>query len=108
MTFWQALQGGYVPALQCEAYLSYLRTLPCVITGAPAEPHHIVGHWMRGSGKRTSDFLAFPLAPELHRADYATGLHHMGHKAWEAQNGSQLEWAARTLLQAVYDGVLRY
>jgi len=110
LTFWQGLQKGYVPLFDSPAYLGWVHSLPCCVTGSRrgVTVHHIVGHGLRGVGEKTSDLLAIPLVAELHLPDYPGGLHAItvGHKAWEARHGSQLEFSARTLLQAVYEGVL--
>lgn len=107
MTFWSGLQKGYVGAIKSPAYLGYVASLPCCVSGqVGVTVHHIVGHGLKGNGEKTSDLLAIPLAPHLHLPGYPEGLHHMGHKAWELKYGSQVDFAARTLLQAVYDGVL--
>ena len=106
MSFWQALVAGYVKPAQCPAYLEWVATLPCCVTGKmPVTVHHIIGHGLKGTGTKTSDFLAIPLSPELHQ-DSPQAIHVMGCHAWEQENGSQLEYAAQTLLRAIYDGVL--
>lgn len=108
LTFWQGLQKGYVPLFECPRYLAYVATLPCCVSGrGGVTVHHIVGHGLKAIGGKTHDLLAIPLAADLHLPNYPDGLHTLGHKAWEARFGSQLEFSTRTLLQAVYDRVLR-
>lgn len=108
MSFWQGLQFGYVPTADDPAYIRWLHTLPCCVSGTRHNitAHHVIGHGLKAVGGKTSDYLAIPLSAELHLADFPGGLHR-GHKAWEVRHGSQLEFSARTLLQAVYEGVLK-
>lgn len=105
LTFWQALQRGLVPMVQDPAYLSFVGSLPCVITGeTPVEVHHTVGHGLKGVGEKTSDYLSFPLSPILHRTG-KQAMHVIGHKAWEELHGNQMEYVGRTLFEAVMRGV---
>lgn len=106
MTFWQGFQRGLVKPVSCPAYLEWVATLPCCVTGRmPVTVHHIIGHGLKGMGSKTSDFLAIPLVPELHQTS-DEAIHVMGSDAWERKYGSQLEYSAQTLLRAIYDGVL--
>ena len=106
MSWWQALQAGYVEPKNSDGYLSWLHELPCVVSGSrDITVHHVVGHGLKPLGGKTSDFLAIPLARTLHQ-DSAEALHVMGHKAWEARYGSQLEFSLRSLLQAIHEGRL--
>jgi len=107
LSFWQAIQRGYLEPLNSPPYLAWVAELPCCVSSRkPVTVHHIVGHGLKAVGGKVSDFLTIPLAPELHLPDYPGGLHRLGHKAWEERHGSQLDFVARTLLQAVYEGVL--
>lgn len=105
MTFWQALQAGLVEPLRSESYLRYVRGLPCCACQrpGPGDPHHIVGSGLKGAGTHTSDLLAIPLCRQCHEKLHAGH----GHVAWEEKHGTQIEHAARTLVEAVYRGVLR-
>lgn len=86
-------------AARDRAYLDWVRGQPCVVTGMyGVEAHHVIGHGRCGTVK-TSDYLAIPLTREMHRR-----LHDKGWRAWEAEHGSQLEHAARTLERAVAEG----
>lgn len=108
LTFWQAMQKGLLPQLNEARYLAWLKEQPCVVTGQrPVDVHHLIGHGLRATGRKTTDWLAIPLALHLHR-DSAEAIHVIGCKEWERRYGSQLEHAARTLLAAIYAGVLRY
>lgn len=71
------------PPIADIKYLAFIRTLPCVITGALAEAAHVsfknelYGHMGRGKGQKASDCWALPLSPEMHRllphSQHATG-----------------------------------
>lgn len=103
MTFAQAMRAGLVKPARDPRYLEYVAGLPCCITAQrPVTVHHIVGHGLKAAGGKTSDYLAIPLAPELHQ-NGPMALHVLGHKAWEEIYGSQLEFSALTLLQAIHD-----
>ena len=74
------------------AYLAFVRSLPCCITGTtPVEAHHLVGHGESVMGSKCSDYYTIPLAPELHAE-----LHQHGWKTWEENYGSQTLHVMRT------------
>lgn len=51
------------------AYLTWLHTLPCCVSGEwPVEAHHV-----RSKGAGGTDREAVPLAPRLHREGHRTG-----------------------------------
>lgn len=59
-------------------YLSFVRTLPCVVTGVRiVEAAHLstacveYGHYGRGRGSKAPDRWALPLSPEQHRRQHA-------------------------------------
>ncbi|HXC40834.1 MAG TPA: DUF968 domain-containing protein [Burkholderiales bacterium] len=107
VTFWQGLKFGYVPALTSERYLVWVRTLPSVLSGRTGcVAHHLCGHGLKGKGAKVSDLMTFPLLPAEHN-DYPGALHVLGSPEWETRHDSQLVYVAQTLLQAVYEGVLR-
>lgn len=106
MSFWRALQAGLVGDWRSPAYLAFVASLPCVITGAPAHAHHLIGHGVRGTGKKTNDYLAFPLCPMLH-TDGPRAIHVVGCNTWEEQNGDQRIYVAQTLTEAIARGVLK-
>ena len=107
MTFWRAMRCGLITPARSPAYLAFVASLPCCVTGArPVTVHHLVGHGIRGAGAKTDDYLTIPLAPELHLPNYPGGLHAIGHHAWEEKHGSQLEYAAMTMIEAIHRGVL--
>lgn len=107
MTWWQALQAGYVQLPSSPAYIEWLHELPCAVSGDRHDvaAHHLVGHGLKAVGGKTSDFLAFPLSATLHQHG-RDALHVTGHKPWEEKFGSQLEFSLRTLLQAIHEGRL--
>lgn len=62
---------------KAAAYLDWIRTLPCVISGAtPVEAAHVstaaifYGHPGRGKGNKAADRWALPLSPRLHREQH--------------------------------------
>lgn len=102
MSFWQAMQKGLVEPLRNEKYLAFVRGLQCCACQrpGPGDPHHIIGGGLKGAGTHTSDLLAIPLCRPCHEAL------HRGHVAWERHEGTQIDHVARTLVEAVYRGVL--
>ncbi len=85
------------PPWRSKKYLAWIRTLPCCICGAEAEPHHIKGVGkFSGAGMKASDILAMPLChahhEEVHR-DYR-------------MRSEQYEYICRTVERAVKEGVL--
>lgn len=86
-----------IPRVKSKKYLDFVRSMPCAITGKEqVEAHHLIGHGQGGMGLKSSDLLAFPLCPELHRE-----LHDHGWKAWEELHGSQWKYVAKTLHDAM-------
>ncbi len=89
-----------------EAYLRWVRTLPCAVTGRPAEcAHHLIGHGRQGS--KVTDYFAFPLITELHDAQHRNGIHQVGVEKWEYSYGSQWKHVSNTLLEAIRQGILK-
>lgn len=108
LSFWQALQAGYLPPLQSEKYLDFVRSLPCAVSGSrPATAHHLVGHGLKPHGGKTSDLLAIPLHYTLHLPEFPNGLHHLGHRQWEKRFEDQRILALQTLVEAIYSGVIK-
>lgn len=103
LTFWQAMQKGYVRPIRCGAYLDYVRALPCVLCGGSACAHHLVGHGLKPVGGKVSDYLSFPLCNPHHSPQAAGSLHHLGHDEWERQHGDQRVYVFQTLVQAIHD-----
>lgn len=61
------------PRKKEESFLDFLRSLPCIVTGGPAEAAHVryssIPHGKRetGAGERPDDRWAVPLSPDEHR-----------------------------------------
>lgn len=53
-----------------SGYLNYVRTLPCVVCGGRAEPHHVEGG---GVALKGSDYLTIPLCRKHHDAYHSEG-----------------------------------
>ena len=70
------LAFGITPALRDRAYLDWLRTQPCIVTGLrdpktrQVDPAHI---GTAGKGNKSPDNEALPLLPELHREGHQKG-----------------------------------
>lgn len=87
---------------QNEAYLKFVRSQPCVVTGTTeaVEAHHVIGHGQSGMAMKTHDLMAFPLSHNEHMK-----LHDNGWQQWERQHGSQLEHVMATINKAAGLGV---
>ena len=72
--------------------------LPCCVCGnTEVQVHHLVGRGLRGMSQKASDWFTIPLCFNHHH-----NLHQYGWREWEASNGTQIEYLARTLEQ-IYD-----
>ena len=103
LTYKQALQKGYVKPIRNKAYLKFVASLPCAVCGVePAgEAHHVIDAGMGGGmGTKASDLFVFPLC-RLHHT-----LLHDNVERWEAYNGSQWQFVALTIHQAITDGAI--
>lgn len=87
---------------QSEAYLKFVRSQPCVVTGTieAVEAHHVIGHGQSGMAMKTHDLMTFPLSHNEHMK-----LHDNGWQQWERQHGSQLEHVIATINKAAGLGV---
>lgn len=85
-------------AFASQAYIDWLKTLPCCNCQAPADdPHHLIGlGGMSGTGMTAPDSMAMPVCRPCHDEIHATP------ELWPRQ----WEWIARTLEKALRDGVL--
>lgn len=87
-------------------WLDWVKTLPSVVSGRPADdPHHIKGYsHITGSGgsMKGDDLFVIPLTRDEH-----TMFDHLGWKTWEEKYGSQLEHWARMVRLAVKLGKLK-
>lgn len=98
LDFRQALKRGYVGRIENRKHLDWVKTLPCVACGVPADdPHHIVSVGFKGMGTKTPDYWAIPLCRTHHDE-----LHH-NVKAWEEQHGEQIEHALLTLTRRLWE-----
>lgn len=87
---------------QSEAYLKFVRSQPCVVTGTieAVEAHHVIGHRQSGMAMKAHDLMTFPLSHSEH-----IKLHDNGWQQWERQHGSQLEHVITTINKAAGLGV---
>lgn len=87
---------------QSEAYLKFVRSQPCVVTGTnqAVEAHHLIGHGHSGMATKTHDLLTIPLCHAEHMK-----LHDQGWQRWEQAHGSQLAHVLATINKAAGLGV---
>ncbi len=77
---------------QSKKYREWIKTLPCVATGAPADdPHHITGTGQSGTGTKPGDNYCIPLTREMHT------LLHCDPKKWEKIYGKQADHLDRII-----------
>jgi hypothetical protein len=76
--------------IRSEEYQDFVRGLPCLICGAPGEPHHV--RHRRGFGDAHN---IVPLCHHHHRKG-----HDMGWKSWERAHCLKLAPVARLLWAA--------
>lgn len=89
-----------LPKLRSEAYLGWVRSLPCCGCGVQGRvhAHHCIAD--RYGSSKHSDLACMPLCPDCH-----TGLH-ADWPAWEATHGAQWRHVFQTLDRAASMGVL--
>ena len=83
-----------------EAYISWVKTLPCAMCGIPhcGDAHHLKGiGGMSGAGITAPDWAVMPLCREHH------SMMHARPELWP----HQYEYIARTLGAAIDEGILR-
>lgn len=103
LSFHQAMRRGFTGRIEDRRYMDWVKTLPCCGCGAPADdPHHITSVGLKGTGTKVPDYLVVPVCRDCHDS-----IHHNADR-WEAANGEQLYHAAMTMLQALYEGRLRF
>ena len=51
---------------QSAKYRKFVSSQPCIISGQPAEPHHVRLHSNAGTGLKPSDYWCLPISRELH------------------------------------------
>lgn len=54
-----------------EEYKAYVRTLPCIVCGGNAEPHHEIGG---GMGIKGPDLFCIPLCRGCHQERHSKGV----------------------------------
>lgn len=87
---------------RCQGYTDWVKTLPCIVSGHPADdPHHLVGHKQGAMASKVSDLWTMPMTRQEHGK-----FHDMGWQSWEKQYGSQWMHVCRTIERAVKEGVL--
>lgn len=88
-----------------EAYLAFVRKLPCVVNGPgterdPVVAHHLILHGEGKMGGKAHDLFTFPLRASEHR------IFHDDPAGWEARHGSQLLHVKDTLKKALDVGAI--
>ena len=85
---------------ECKPFLDWVRTLPCAVTGQPADHvHHLIGAGgMSGMGMKAPDFAVMPLTAKMHE---------LMHRDPELQK-MQFIYVLRTLEAAFNEGRLVY
>ncbi|MCA3989553.1 DUF968 domain-containing protein [Vibrio vulnificus] len=88
-----------------EAYLAFVRKLPCVVNGPgterdPVEAHHLILHGEGKMGGKAHDLFTFPLRASEHRK------FHNDPAGWEAKHGTQLLHVKNTLSKALDVGAI--
>jgi hypothetical protein len=84
-------------AYRSAKYLRWVKTLPCVMCGAPADDaHHAIGLGLGGMGMTAPDGMAMPVCRGHHTEIHATP------ELWP----SQWLWVAQTLQRALDEGIL--
>lgn len=93
---------GKYNAIRSDAYMAWVRTLPCANCGAsePSDCHHKIGHGRVGTVK-THDTEAMPLCRTCH-----TLLHSQGWVAFEMVNQCQMRMSLETIALALQEGIL--
>ena len=82
-------------AWKSEKYLKWIRTLPCAVCGAPAEPHHL-RQGFAGIGQKSSDILTVPCCRTCHEEFHQGGFHEL-----------QLRLTLRTIDRAFREGIVK-
>ena len=82
-------------AWKSEKYLKWIRTLPCAVCGAPAEPHHL-RQGFAGIGQKSSDILTVPCCRTCHEEFHQGGFQEL-----------QLKLTLRTIDRAFREGRCR-
>jgi hypothetical protein len=80
-------------------YIKWVKTLPCCISGKPADhAHHLIGMGnTSGMGLTAPDYFTIPLSAECH-----TKMH-----MFPDMQGDQWRYIAETLAKAIDEGVIK-
>ena len=81
-------------------HMSAVAALGCIISGQPAEVHHIAGH-----GVRASHYETIPLSAWHHRNGPIGEAVHSGRRSFEARYGTERELLAKTNRRLGIEGV---
>ena len=89
------------PATKAEReHMAAVAALGCIISGQPAEVHHIAGH-----GVRASHYETIPLSPWHHRNGPVGEAVHSGRRSFEARYGTERELLAETNRRLGIEGI---
>ena len=85
-----------------KPYLQWVKSLPCCVTGHPADDfHHLIACGLGGSmGSKIGDNFTIPLTRQIHME-----LHH-DPVLWESRYGKQRDFLAETAKLALKEGKL--
>lgn len=84
-------------AWRSKRYLDWVKTLPCVLCGCPADDaHHAIGLGLSGMGMTAADYYAIPVCRGHHSEI------HVKPEVWS----EQWEWVTQTMGKALDEGVL--
>lgn len=99
LTFEQALRLGYTGEIRLAGYLAWIRTLECHTCRrtAPSEASH--PNFFKSQARKGPDPLALP---------ECTSCHHEYERIGKPDEAHRLARAAMYLLQAIYEGRLRW
>ena len=90
-----------IKPLRSDKYLKFVRSLPCVACGIPADDaHHIKGRGL-GGGVKPTDLMTIPMCRPCH-----TKLHDMGFREWERRFGNQMLYVLLTIDKAQQEGAI--
>lgn len=81
-----------------QKYLNWVKTLPCCVSGMPADdPHHVIGVGRGKMGGKECDLLTMPVTRAIHQAIHSN-----------PSDYDQWKYVALTLREAVKQGILRF
>lgn len=98
MNFRRKLQSGLIKPFRSRAYLDWVKQQECPC-GAPADDPSHVNHY-KGIGTKSSDLFVWPSCRSCHQ------LYETNRPYWNQLYGSEWEWVALTIAQAVDEEVI--